>query len=152
MCAIMMTFLAILSVANFECLALVRFDGNAIPVVNSGSVTLAQADHQQAPAATEFGNSCAGCYGVDGEGNDPMAVLPSRSSHPISPHWLWRMAKNSRSTMSCEPLTAPPSGRMGHATCRSGATDICRISQRHICKSPTVPRPPNPLFTQESLN
>ena len=75
MCAIMMTFLAILSVANFECLALVRFDGNAIPVVNSGSVTLAQADHQQAPAATEFGNSCAGCHGVDGEGNGPMAVL-----------------------------------------------------------------------------
>ena len=50
--AIMMTFLAILSVANFERLALVRFDGNAIPVVNSGSTTLAQADHQQAPAAT----------------------------------------------------------------------------------------------------
>ncbi len=73
--AIMMTFLAILSVANFESLALVRFDGNAIPVVNSGSVTLAQADHQQAPAATEFRNSCAVCHGVEGQGDGPMAVL-----------------------------------------------------------------------------
>ena len=73
--AIMMTFLAILSVANFEWLALLRFDGKAIPVVNSGSVTLAQADHQQAPAATEFRNSWAVCHGVDAEGDGPMVVL-----------------------------------------------------------------------------
>ena len=45
-----MAFLAILSVGNFESPALASFNGKAIPVANSGSITLAQADHEQAPA------------------------------------------------------------------------------------------------------
>jgi mono/diheme cytochrome c family protein len=70
-----MAFLAILSVGNFESLALASFNGKAMYVANSGSVTLAQADHEHAPAATEFHNSCAVCHGLDGHGNGPMAVL-----------------------------------------------------------------------------
>ena len=69
-----MAFLAILSVGDFET-PLASFNGKAIPVANSGSVTLAQTDPEQAPAATEFRNSCAVCHGLDGQGNGPMAVL-----------------------------------------------------------------------------